>query len=199
MMTLTPRKIIGLVASFVLPLTFFSAAAAAEPKMEIDSTVQAVIKILTNPALKHNESERRQLLRRASAARFDFRQMAKRSLGPYWHRQTAAQKDKFVRLFTELLEKAYLARIESYHGDKIIYTGKRVSRDYAEVDSKILTPAGREYSLDYLLERTGNDWKIYDVIVDDVSIVNSYRSQFDDVIDRYSYRELVRRMEEKLS
>ncbi|MGE5219973.1 MAG: phospholipid-binding protein MlaC [Chloroflexota bacterium] len=125
--------------------------------------------------------------------------MATRSLGPYRRHQSVVQKNKFARLFTDLLEKAYLARIESYHRDKIIYTGERLSGDYAEVDSKIVTFPGREYSLDYLMYRTGNDWKIYDVIVDNLSLVNNYRSQFDDVIDHYSYQELVRRMEQKSS
>ena len=199
MIAFSPRKLMHLIASLVMPLAFLSAAVAAGPKIEIDSTVKAVVKILANPALKRDESERRELLRKAIAPRFDFRQMAKRSLGPYWRRQTAEQQDKFVRIFTDLLEKAYLARIESYHRDKIIYRGERLSGDYAEVDSKIITPRGREYSLDYLMYRTGNDWKIYDVVVENVSLVNNYRSQFDDVIDRYSYQELVRRMEQKLS
>ncbi len=185
------------------PLAFVSMlrseASGAEPKAEINSTVQAVIKILKNPALKHDEAERRQLLRKAIAARFDFRQMAKRSLGPYWHRQTAQQREQFVRLFTDLLEKDYLGRIEPYNREKIVYTGERVSGNHAEVDSKIVTPRGREYPLDYRLLQTGHDWKIYDVIVDNISLLNNYRSRFNDVIDRYSYRELVRRMEKKLS
>lgn len=127
-------KVLPLFAFLVLLLSFYSAAAADWPKAEIDFTVSRVIKILTDPMLKNREPERRKLLREAIAPQFDFRQMAKRSLGPYWRRQTSEQKSKFVRLFTDLVEKAYLSRIESYHRDKIIYTGERLSGDYAEVD-----------------------------------------------------------------
>jgi phospholipid transport system substrate-binding protein len=192
-------KVLPLFAFLVLLLSFYSAAAADWPKAEIDFTVSQVIKILTDPMLKNREPERRKLLRETIAPQFDFRQMAKRSLGPYWRRQTSEQQNQFVRIFTELLEKIYLTKIESYHRDRFIYTGETISGDYAEVDSKIVTPRGREYSLDYLLYRTGNDWKIYDVIVDNVSLVNNYRSQFNDVIYRYSYQELVRRIEQKSS
>jgi phospholipid transport system substrate-binding protein len=202
MKTRSPRgRILTLVASLLVVSTFLSAAVAAGPTMEIESTVKQVVKILTDPALSGQDKqvERRNLLRNVIAPQFDFREMAKRSLGPYWHRLTVEQQNEFVRLFTGLLERAYLSRIESYHDEKFVYTGETISQGYAEVDSKIVTPQKDQYPLDYLLYRIGNDWKIYDVVIDGVSLVNNYRAQFDHVIYRYSYQELVHRMKQILS
>ena len=202
MKTHSPRsKIMISIALLFLVWSGLSPAMAAAPTLEIESTVTQVIKILTDPALRgrNQQVERRMLLRNAIAPRFDFREMAKSSLGPYWHHLTGAQQDEFVQLFTRLLEKAYLSRIESYHDEKFVYTGETMDQRYAEVDSKIVTAQNNPYPIDYLLHRIGNDWKIYDVVIEGVSLVDNYRSQFDHVIYRYSYGELVRRMKQRLS
>ena len=103
-----------------------------------------------------------------------------------------------MKLFTDFVEKAYVRRIESYTNEKFIYTGENIDEPYAEVDSKLETSKGEEITVDYLLNRVAGDWKVYDLIIDDVSIVNNYRSQFDRVISESSYAELVRRIKQKV-
>jgi phospholipid transport system substrate-binding protein len=199
------RRSVGRIAPLVLSLLMvsggFSAAVAAGPMTEINATVKQVTKILADPVLREKEKqvERDTLLRHAIAPRFDFPEMAKRSLGSYWNRLTTDQQRKFARLFTGLLERAYLGRIESYHGGGFVFTRQTISGGYAEVDSKLVTTHEDDIPINYFLYRVGNGWKIYDVVIEGISLVNNYRAQFDDVIYRYSYGELVRRMKQKLA
>jgi phospholipid transport system substrate-binding protein len=125
--------------------------------------------------------------------------MSRRSLGPNWSRLTPKQQDEFVGVFTDLLEKAYLGRIESYNKERFIYINEAIDEPYAEVRSKIVTSKGEEFSINYRLKRTDGMWKIYDVVVEDISLVNNYRSQFARILSKTSYDELIRRMKEKLS
>lgn len=170
------------------------------PTLQIKSAVDRVTQILTDPQLQGEvkNKERRRLLRQAILSRFDFKEMAKRSLGPEWRRRTPEEQSEFVRIFTDLLEKAYVGRIESYNNEKFIYTGERIDEPYAEVSSKIVTSKGEEFTINYKLHRVGNDWKVYDVVVEDISLVNNYRSQFSRVLNESSYDELVSRMKQKL-
>jgi phospholipid transport system substrate-binding protein len=201
MMKARRSVILPLLVTLLLVSGVSSAAVAAGPITEIESTVKQVTKILTDPTLQGEDkrAERDTLLRSTMAPRFDFREMAKRSLGPYWNRLTTDQQNKFTRLFTGLLERAYLGRIESYHGGDFVFTRQTISGGYAEVDSKMVTKQEDDVPIDYYLLRVGNEWKIYDVMIEGISLVNNYRAQFDDVIYRYSYGELVRRMKQKLA
>ena len=125
--------------------------------------------------------------------------MTKRSLGIYWRHLTADQQKQFVMLFTQLLVQTYAGDIESYNNDKFTYGNETSEGSYAEVDSKVTRANGTEVTVNYLLHMIHNDWKIYDLVIDDVSVVNNYRSQFDDVLSHYSYHELVHRLKDRLS
>lgn len=189
------------VYALALLLLLPTAAPAGGPAAQIKSTVDQVVKLLTDPRLKGDatKEERRKLLRKAIFSRFDFQEMAQRSLGAHWRRRTPEEQKEFVRIFTYLLEKAYVDRIESYTNETFLYTGERIERGYAEVSSKVATSKGEEFKIDYRLHRAGNEWKIYDVAVEDISLVNNYRSQFNRVINNSSYEELVLRMKQKVS
>jgi phospholipid transport system substrate-binding protein len=194
------NKVIAAFISIFLCLLATSAAADS-PTVEIKSTVDQVIKLLTDPRLsgESNKQERRRLLRDTILSQFDFKEMSRRSLGSNWRRLTPKQQDEFVGVFTDLLEKAYLGRIESYNKERFIYINEAIDEPYAEVRSKIVTSRGEEFSINYRLKRTDGMWKIYDVVVEDISLVNNYRSQFDRILSKTSYDELIRRMKEKLS
>lgn len=187
----------------LLALLLFSAANvfADGPTGQIKSAVDRVIKILTDPRLRGEakKSERHRLLRQVILPPFDFNEMAKRSLGANWRRRTAEEQKEFVRIFTDLLEKAYVGRIESYTSEKFVYAGERIDQNFAEVNSKVMTSKGEEFKIDYKLHLVGNEWKIYDVVVEDISLVNNYRSQFSRIINESSYEELVSRMKKKLA
>jgi phospholipid transport system substrate-binding protein len=181
-----------------------SAPAAARPDLvtptdQVRGTVSEITTILKNPALKGEakKKERRDLLRKAVYARFDFTEMARRSLGAEWRNRSPKEQEEFTQLFTDLLERAYLEQIESYTNEKFVYGKETIDTDYAEVQSKILTAKGEEYGLNYRLRQVGKEWKIYDVVVENISLVNNYRSQFNRIVSNQSYDELIRRLRDK--
>jgi phospholipid transport system substrate-binding protein len=122
-----------------------------------------------------------------------------RSLGPHWRRLEAQQQKDFVALFTELLERTYAERIDLYEGQKVVHTGETVDKNYAVVKTRIIGNNGESYSADYRLHLVDGKWRIYDVVAENISLVNNYRSQFQRVIVNSSFEELVRRMKEKTS
>lgn len=174
-------------------------ADAGAPIEEIKSTVDKALAVLKDPQLKDpaQSKERRRHLRQILFARFDFTEMAKRALGSNWRRRTPQEQEEFVRLFTDVLERAYAEIIESYTDEKIIYTNERVDGTYADVGSKIRTSRGEEYIINYKAHLIGSEWKVYDVVAENISLVNNYRSQFNRVIANSSYQELLRRLREK--
>lgn len=196
------RQRATLAAALVAAFVYFAAVPAADaglPTDQVRATVDNLTAILKNPALKSDakKKDRRDQLRRAIYTRFDFTEMAARSLGSYWRQLTPQQKDEFTRLFTDLLERAYIEQIESYTSEKFIYGKESVDQDYAEVQSKIQTAKGEEYQINYRLRLVGREWKVYDVVVENISLVNNYRSQFNRVIANQSYDELIRKMRDK--
>lgn len=185
---------------WLLIIGLLSASAhAGLPTEQIKATVDKALVVLKDPKLKPAAKlkERRNQLKQILYARFDFSEMAKRSLGSNWRRRTPREQEEFVRLFTDVLEAAYADLIESYTDEKILYLNERVEAQFADVASKIITGKGQEYSINYKAHFVGNEWKVYDIIAENVSLINNYRSQFTRVIAKDSYEELVRRLKDK--
>ena len=176
-----------------------SQAHAGLPTDQIKATVDKALVVLRDPRLKPpaKQTERREQLKQVLFSRFNFAEMAKRSLGANWTRRTPQEQEEFVRLFTEVLERAYADIIESYIDEKIVYLAEKVDSGYADVNSKIVTNKGEEYSINYRAQLVGNEWKVYDVVAENISLVNNYRSQLNRVIAKSSYEELVRRLRDK--
>jgi phospholipid transport system substrate-binding protein len=176
-----------------------ASAAAGPPTEQIRSTVDRAIVVLKDPGLQPADKtkERRDQLKKILFARFDFTEMATRALAGHWRRRTPQEQEEFVALFTELLERAYAEIIESYTDEKIIYIGERLDGRYADVSSKVLTSRGEEYSINYRAHLVNGEWRVYDVIAENISVVNNFRSQFNRVIANSSYEELVRRLRNK--
>jgi phospholipid transport system substrate-binding protein len=188
------------IASLIAAIVWTAAPARAGlPTDQIKATVDKALGVLRDPRLKPpaKQTERREQLKQVLFSRFNFNEMAKRSLGPNWARRTPQEQDEFVRLFTEVLERAYAEIIESYSDEKILYLAEKVDGPYADVNSKVVTAKGEEYSINYRAQLVGNEWKVYDVVAENISLVNNYRSQFNRVIAKSSYEELVRRLKDK--
>ena len=181
---------------FLYPLNVF----ADGPTVQIKSTVEQVIQILTNPQLQGEgkKQERRKRLREAIFVRFDFQQMAQRTLGAHWQRRTPEEQAEFIRVFGDLLEQTYVDKIESYNNEKFIYTNERIDGLYAEVGSKMRNSKGEEFSINYKLHRAGEDWRVYDLVIENVSLVNNYRSQFNRILTNSTYDELISKIKAKL-
>jgi phospholipid transport system substrate-binding protein len=171
---------------------------AAPAKEQVQGTIDSVMKVLNDPKLQGNnqKKERREALRKIILPQFDFTEMAKRALGSNWAREPHKQKE-FVSAFTQLLEESYADQVESANGNKIIVVNERTEKDYAEVDTKIISPKGEETPMTYKLHPVGSEWKVYDVVIANVSLVNNYRSQFNRVLANGSIDELIKRMKEK--
>ncbi|MBM4298563.1 MAG: ABC transporter substrate-binding protein [Deltaproteobacteria bacterium] len=180
-------------------LLLATAAHAGLPTDQIRATVDKAVVVLLDPRLKAaaKTKERRAQLKQIFFTRFDFTEMAKRSLGANWRRRTPQEQEEFVRLFTDVLERAYADIIESYSDEKIVYINERIDAQYADVNSKVVTAKGQEYTINYKAHLVGSEWKIYDVVAENISLVNNYRSQFTRVIAKESYEELVRRLKDK--
>jgi len=125
---------------------------------------------------------------------FDVRETARRVLGQHWQRRTGAQQEEFVRVFREFLERTYLSRIDLYRGEQVRYVSERLDGEGAAVRAMIVTRLGIEIPVESRLVRRGDRWQIYDVLIENLSLVGSYRSQFDRVIRAGSYEELVDRL-----
>src|SRR4026208_1645979 len=157
-----PLKTLGIL---LLALSFLSGSArAGVPTDQIKATVDKALAALNDPRLKPaaKVKERRDQLKQILFTRFDFTEMAKRALGSNWRRRTPQEQEEFVKLFTDLLERAYADIIESYSDEKIIYLNERVEGPFADVASKILTSKGPEYSIQYKAHLVSNEWKVYD-------------------------------------
>lgn len=189
------------VASFVLAVLAMVAPAwgSTTPVEEVRKTVDEVVRIVADKDLKKplNELKRRKALKSSIAQIFDHTEMAKRSMGQNWKELTPAQQKEFTDLFATLLENSYAGKIESYNNEKIVYLKDVVDGDYAEVKSRVITAKRDEFSLDYRLMREGERWKVYDVVIEGVSLVSNYRSQFNKIIKAQGYPELVKKMKVK--
>lgn len=187
-----------LVLSSLMFLSDPLSSMAGPPTDQIKATVDNAVGLLRESRNTTAEAkDLREQLRQILFTRFDFSEMARRALGAHWRRRTAAEQQEFVQLFTELLERQYAGIIESYTDEKIVYVGERADGAFAEVNSKIFTAKGQELSINYKAQLVGQEWKIYDVIAEEISLVNNFRSQFNRVISSSSYEELVRRLREK--
>jgi phospholipid transport system substrate-binding protein len=181
----------------VLSMSAALAGAASTPADQIQQTINKVLDVLKDPSLKNDKKSRLQRLKGIVEPQFDFAEMGKRSLGAQWQRRTPEEQREFVNLFTDLIENSYIDSIDSYDGEKVVVTNQKQDQNYAEVSTKIVTKKGEEYSVNYKLMNGNNGWKIYDVVIEEISLVNNYRSQFGRIISQSSYEDLMRKMRQK--
>lgn len=176
--------------------------ASAEPggaaTEAVRSTINEVIRILKDAELKKagRAEERRRLLEKVIGDRFNYEEMARRSLGAQWNKLSDKEKQEFADLFKGLLSGSYADKIEGYSGEQVHYLNERLEADYAEVRTKVASDK-TEIPLDYRLLNKSGDWRVYDVVVDGVSLVNNYRSQFTKIIRESSYADLLEKLREK--
>lgn len=185
--------------SFLLSFTLSKTCYAGVATDQVKQTVDKVLDILNNKELKKpgKVKERRAVIRKVVGERFNFEEMAKRSLALYWKQRTPDEKKEFVPLYADLLERSYIKKIETYTDEKIVYTDENVDDGYAVVKTKIITKRNVEIPIEYRLFKKNNNWEVYDVVIEGVSLVNNYRTQFSKIIRTSSYEQLVKRMKNK--
>lgn len=176
---------------------FSATLAFAGPSEDVKKTVDEVVRIVASKELKHSEQKRRQALKKTISLVFDYSEMAKRSLGKHWNQRTPTERKRFTDLFASLLENSYASKIESYNNEKIVYLKEVIDGDYAEVKSKVVTAKRDEFTLDYRMLNQNGKWMAYDVVIEGVSLVSNYRTQFNKIITNGGYSELVKKLEVK--
>ncbi len=175
-----------------------SLAAAGAPLDALQDTGQKVRMLLNDAELKKPEHaiERRNQLVSIIEERFSCEEMSQRALGDEWARLTEIEQQEFTRLFSTLLAKSYMSKIEGYAGEPIHYLGERLANGYAVVRAHV-SGSKNEYLLDFRMVEQAGEWLVYDVVVDGVSLMNSYRGQFSRVLTFASTEGLLERMREK--
>jgi phospholipid transport system substrate-binding protein len=194
------RPFLFVAAALVLVASPIGPAVAGAPTEQLKTRIDRVLKVLEDPELrKENKAkERRAAVRKIANEIFDFGETAKRALGRHWQARTPAEREEFVQLFSDLLERSYISKIELYGGEKIVFAGDTLDDDQATVKTRILSKQGSEVPVDYrMLKRDGDRWIVYDVVIEGVSLVANYRTQFNKIIQTSSYQELVKKLKTK--
>ncbi len=188
---------------FVFAVSVFLPAAsslASSVQDQLQGSINKIIEILKDPALKGETStqKRRETLRKAIHERFSFEKMSQLSLARHWKDRSDAEKKEFVGLFGKLLEETYLSKIEGYSNEKVEYLKENITDKKAQVNTRIITEK-IEIPIDYrLYQEKDGSWMIYDLVIEGVSLVANYRSQFDEILQRDNYQKLLEELKKKV-
>jgi len=191
----------ALALAVLLPLVLAGPqrALAGAPTDQLRAQIDRAVKILDDPELKKDgrQKDRRAAVRQVANDIFDFSETAKRSLARHWAPRTPAERDEFVALFTDLLERSYIGKIETYGGEQIHFVGETVEGEGAVVRTKLVTKQGTEIPIDYRMLKRGDKWLVYDVVIEGVSLISNYRTQFNKIITTSSFQDLMKKMKTK--
>jgi phospholipid transport system substrate-binding protein len=185
-----------------LLITAAAASTQMSPREVVQAAVQRVLETLEAaraqpaPGARAGAGQVRAEIRRLAAELFDFEEVGRRALGRHWAARTPEERAEFLALFTDLVERAYVGRMQSYAGERIVFTGETVDGEYALVRSRLITRR-TETALDYRLHRAEGRWKVYDVVIDGVSFVATYRSEFNRILQLTSWDELMDRLRKR--
>jgi phospholipid transport system substrate-binding protein len=172
---------------------------AGPPTDQLRQRVDEVIRVLDDPATRDKPAQRRAAVRKISERIFDYPDTARRALGQHWNARTPEEQREFVQLFAGLLDRAYFSKIDRYQGEKVRYTGESVSGGEATVKTTIVTSAGSEVPVDYRMHQVDGQWLVFDVIIEGVSLVSNYRTQFNKIVQTESYQGLVQKLRARTS
>lgn len=185
---------------FIALLLFMFApnAQAESPKDQLQGTIDSVIKVLRTIESRADIERNRESISKILLTRFDYTAMAQRSLGNRWVDLNGKEKE-FVAVFTNFLENSYMTTLGSYRGEKVVYDRDRIEGDAAEVDTRVIGGEGSPIKIDYKLHLMGEQWMVYDAVIDDVSVVGNYRSQFARILRTSSLEELFQTLRAKVA
>lgn len=192
------KRIFGSVLVFMVALGTLAppGARAGEPTDQLRLQLERVLKTVQDPEIKKGgRLAERRAVRKIADQIFDFDDTARRVLARHWDARSVAEREEFVALFTDVFERAYVSKIELYQGERVTYLGDTIEGSQATVRTQFLTRQGSPVQVDYRMQRgSSGRWMVYDVIIEGVSLVDNYRTQFNSVIQRTSYQELVRKL-----
>ena len=187
--------VIGLAVNLAVGSVCF---ADSEITGKLKGTIEKVIAIIKDENMKNDKQGRKVALRNAIDERFDYRQMAMRSLAKNWDLRSDQERQQFISLFKSLLENSYASKLESYSDEKINYLSEVIKGKYALVKTEIVRP-NSTIAVDYKLTQENGDWQVYDFVIEGVSMIRNYRSQFTKIIRKDSYGVLVQKLTDKMN
>ncbi len=184
--------LLGLVAAGV-------PAHAGVPTEQLRGATDRVLKLLQDPELKQpaKTEERRKQIRAVANEIFDWQETGKRALARHWQGRTPQQRQEFSQLFADLIERSYVGKLELYSGERIVYAGDAIEGDQATVRTKLITKSNTEIPIDYRMQKEGDRWRVYDVVIESVSLVGNYRSQFNRIVQQSGFDELMKKLKTK--
>jgi len=187
------------VVTLVLTLLAAAPALAGPPTDQLRAHIDQVVKVLNNPELKKDgkAAERRAAVRATAEKGIDLGETTRRVMGRHWQARSAGEREELVGLFGDLLDRAYLGKLDLYGGEKITYGGDTIDGGYATARTKVITRQGTEIPVDYRMHRRQDRWLVYDVNIEGVSLIANYRSQFGRILQKGDYQELVRKLRDK--
>ena len=191
----------SLLSLALLTSSLSTAALAGAPSDQIKQTSEKILAVVQNPALAGADKtkEREGQMRRIVDERFDWTAMARGALGKHWLDLSSDQRAEFTRLFSELIEKTYMSKLESYSGEKILYKGDKADGLYGTADVVIVTLRGTDIPVTYRVLKRDAAWLVYDVSIEGVSLVNNYRSQIGTLLDSKTYNDLIVTLKQKIA
>jgi phospholipid transport system substrate-binding protein len=172
--------------------------AGSEVTSQLKGTIEKVIKITQDEALKNDLQARREALRETINGRFNYRQMVRRSLAKNWDTRSDQERQEFIALFKSLLENSYANKLEAYQDEKINYIGEIIKGKYALVKTEVVRKSST-IGVDYKLIQENGNWKVYDFVIEGVSMIRNYQAQFTKIIRRDSYEVLVQKLTDKIN
>lgn len=194
-------KWMGIIAAtlWVWGLVTPAPSQAATAREMVETQVNKVLKTLAEPGFKDQTKEAKiDKIRSIVNEIFDYTELSKRTLGREWAKFNAPQQGEFVKLFSDLLEKTYADRLLSYSDEKVVFEKESLLREgQAEVTSNVLTGDGKKIPLDYRLIQKDGNWRVYDVIIEGISLVKNYRDQFRDILVKDSPEEVLKMLRDK--
>ena len=188
------RYPVRLLAAVLAALAVGVPAWAGAPTNQVRQYTDQVQKILEDPALR--SADKRAAVRKVAIEIFDVNETAKRALGRHWQARNAAERDEFIQLFADLLERTYISKIDLYGGERLRYTSEAIDGEFAIVRAKVVTAKGTEVPVEARMLKRDDHWLIYDITIENVSLIGNYRTQFDRIIRTASFQELVRKLKE---
>jgi len=188
------RVLLTLITGFALAFTAMTFAGNS-PIDVVRTSVDAVLAILDNEQL--NYEDKRTQISVIVKERFDFRAMSQRTLATNWNKTTDEEKEKFVDLFSQLIENSYVGKIDSYTNERVDYPGEKVSGRKAVVETLIITSSA-DIPVDYRLYQKGDQWLVYDVIIEGVSLISNYRSSYQEIMKKEGFDGLLAKMRAKI-
>lgn len=172
---------------------------ASLPTEQLQTSIDQILTILRDPELKpeSREADRREKLRQVAKLRFDYQKMSQLSLGKHWKGITDEQKKEFTQLFSKLLEDTYMAKIETYTDEKVVFLKERIKKKKAQVNTKVITKTV-EIPINYRMYRKSeSNWMVYDMVIEGVSMIGNYRSQFGQLLEQKSFEDLISKLKAK--